>query len=197
MAFAALPQSQQVAWIVNQANTITIPLGDSYLQTYPFLINGIKSLMPLNQDKLLIAGSSIFSWMPTQSKIDTTLLSASLKIITSLKTHSLTKANLIQLAKTFRTIRGEKSVVAASKLLHFLYPDEYPIWDSRIRTKYSYSPSTDLEEDKYMNYYMTVKSLIADPSVKKACAKLNARIIAAGYPGTLTTTRLVELCLFL
>ena len=197
MAFASLPHKKKVDWIVHQATTITIPLGDSYLQTYPYMVDGIKYLMPLNDEKLLIAGSSIFSWMPTQSKIDTTLLSASLKIITSLKTHSLTKANLIQLAKTFRTIRGEKSVVAASKLLHFLYPDEYPIWDSRIRTKYSYSPSTDLEEDKYMNYYMTVKSLIADPSVKKACAKLNARIIAAGYPGTLTTTRLVELCLFL
>lgn len=196
MAFAALPQSQQVAWIVDQANTITIPHADSYLQTYPHLINGIKSLMPLNQDKLLIAGSSIFSWMPTQSKIDTTLLSASLAIITNLKTHALTKENLMQLAKTFRTIRGN-SVVAASKLLHFLHPDEYPIWDSRIRREYKYSPTADPEEDKYIHYYKNVKLLIADSQVKTACANLNARINAAGYPGTLTTTRLVELCLFL
>jgi len=196
MAFAALPQSQQVAWIVNQANTITIPLGDSYLQTYPFLINGIKSLMPLNQDKLLIAGSSIFSWMPTQSKIDTTLLSASLAIITNLKTHSLTKANLLQLANTFRTIRGS-SVVAASKLLHFLYPDEYPIWDSRVRQNYGHTPKKDHQSDIYMSYTATVKSLKSDRKVQTACANLNARINAAGYPGTLTTTRLVEVCLFL
>jgi len=196
MAFAALPHSHQVTWIVNQANTVTIPVGDSYLQTYPHLLKGINSLMPLNQDKLLIAGSSIFSWMPTQSKIDTTLLPASLAIITNLKTHLLTKADLLQLANTFRTIRGS-SVVAASKLLHFLYPDEYPIWDSRVRQNYGHTPKKDHQSDIYMSYTATVKSLKSDLQVQTACANLNMRINAAGYPGSLTITRLIELCLFL
>jgi hypothetical protein len=196
MAFAALPHSQQVAWIVNQANTVPIPLGNSYLQTYPFLLNGIKSLMPLNQDRLLIAGSSIFSWMPTQSKINTTLLPSSLAIITNLKTHPLTKAYVLQLANTFQTIRGS-SVVAASKLIHFLYPDEYPIWDSRVRQNYGHAPKTDHQSDIYMSYTATVKYLKSDLQVQTACANLNIRINAAGYPGSLTITRLIELCLFL
>jgi len=196
MAFAALPQSHQVAWIVNQANTVTIPVGDSYLQTYPHLLNGINSLMPLNQDRLLIAGSSIFCWMPTQSRIDTSLIPASLAIITNLKTHPLTKAYLLQLANTFQTIRGS-SVVAASKLLHFLYPDEYPIWDSRVRQNYGHTPRKDHQSDIYMSYTATVKSLKSDLQVQTACANLNMRINAAGYPGSLTITRLIELCLFL
>jgi len=196
MAFAALPQSHQVAWIVNQANTVTIPVGDSYLQTYPHLLNGINSLMPLDQDRLLIAGSSIFCWMPTQSRIDTSLLTASLAIITNLKTHPLTKAYLLQLANTFQTIRGS-SVVAASKLLHFLYPDEYPIWDSRVRQNYGHTPRKDHQSDIYMSYTATVKSLKSDLQVQTACANLNMRINAAGYPGSLTITRLIELCLFL
>jgi len=196
MAFAALPHSQQVAWIVNQANTVTIPVGDSYLQTYPHLLNGIKSLMPLNQDKLLIAGSSIFCWMPTQSRIDTSLLPASLAIITNLRAHPLTVADLQKLADTFRTIRGS-SVVAASKLIHFLYPDEYPIWDSRVRVNYGYLPKNAHQTTIYINYLNTVQALASDEIVKKACANLNMRINAAGYPGTLTTIRLIELCLFL
>lgn len=196
MPFATLTHNQQVNWIVNQATNVTIPHGDSYLQIYPYLLNGIQSLMPLNNEKLLIAGSSIFCWMPTQSKIDITTLPASLAIIASLPTQPLTSASLQQLANTFRTIRGS-SVVAASKLFHFLYPDKYPIWDSRIRKNYGYRPTVDPEVDKYMNYLKTVQALVTDTSVITACANLNMRINAAGYNGTLTRTRLLELCLFL
>jgi hypothetical protein len=134
--------------------------------------------------------------MPTQSRIDTSLLTASLAIITNLKTHPLTKAYLLQLANTFQTIRGS-SVVAASKLLHFLYPDEYPIWDSRVRQNYGHTPRKDHQSDIYMSYTATVKSLKSDLQVQTACANLNMRINAAGYPGSLTITRLIELCLFL
>jgi hypothetical protein len=134
--------------------------------------------------------------MPTQSRIDTSLLPASLAIITNLKTHPLTKAYLLKLANTFQTIRGS-SVVAASKLLHFLYPDEYPIWDSRVRQNYGHTPRKDHQSDIYMSYTATVKSLKSDLQVQTACANLNMRINAAGYPGSLTITRLIELCLFL
>jgi hypothetical protein len=134
--------------------------------------------------------------MPTQSRIDTSLLPASLAIITNLKTHPLTKAYLLQLANTFQTIRGS-SVVAASKLLHFFYPDEYPIWDSRVRQNYGHTPRKDHQSDIYMSYTATVKSLKSDLHVQTACANLNMRINAAGYTGSLTITRLIELCLFL
>jgi hypothetical protein len=143
----------------------------------------------------LIAGSSIFCWMPTQSKIATTNLPASLAIIASLSTQPLTSTSLQQLADTFQTIRGS-SVVAASKLLHFLYPDKYPIWDSRVRLNYGYLPRNTGQNAQYINYLTTVQALVSDASVITACANMNTRINAAGYPGTLTTTRLVELCLF-
>jgi hypothetical protein len=95
-------------------------------------------------------------------------------------------------------LRGfaNNSTVGASKLLHFLNPCVYPIWDSRVANRYLWSGvsrETFDNESRLWAYMGTLWDWSRDPTVKAACAALNK-----ACPNTkgCTTVRLMELVLF-
>lgn len=102
---------------------------ENYLLSYPHFINYFKNLEVINLENLIIGISFTYSWMPTILKsIKLENSEKVISILNEVKTgKELTKDQLATLKNTFNN-----SLVGTSKLLHFINPEKYAIWDSRV-----------------------------------------------------------------
>ncbi len=101
----------------------------NYLIAYSHFLNYFKKTDVLTLDDIVIGISFTYSWMPTiLKKIDLTAADDLIKIFNKAKQgHQLTVPELQTLKNAFNN-----SLVGVSKLLHFIHPEHYAIWDSRV-----------------------------------------------------------------
>nr|WP_315218402.1 hypothetical protein [uncultured Flavobacterium sp.] len=102
---------------------------ENYLVTYPHFLNYFKNIDEINIDNLIIGISFTYSWMPTILKsINLQNSEKTVVILNEVKKGKILDENeLLILKRTFNN-----SLVGTSKLLHFINPDKYAIWDSRV-----------------------------------------------------------------
>ncbi len=104
---------------------------DSYILSYRDMLGYFKDIGKLTSKDVVVGAHMVYGWMPTIVHLnkDGSDPSEILHILQSVKDD---KADLSedQLITIKRYINN--SVVGASKLLHFISPDSYPIWDSKI-----------------------------------------------------------------
>jgi len=106
----------------------TIDPNSSYIKSYPEFIEFFKSKDKITEHDLIISSHFVYGWMPTiiNLKLDNT--NHVLELLNQAKKgRLLKKAELETLKKAINN-----SMVGASKLLHFINPKIYAIWDSRI-----------------------------------------------------------------
>jgi hypothetical protein len=194
--FGTLSRKKQTQAIQSAASGLKVPDNDRYLHHYPLLLKGIADLLPLDISRLSLAGSAVFSWMPTQMNLDHRGLKDSLNVINNLPNQPLSQKSLELLASTFATIGG-KSVVAASKVLHFIYPQEFPIFDRIIAQKIGMAPNGGEAAASYLNYLEVLSDLLPNEDVVSACNEVRRRLSASGYFHEISDMRAVELILFI
>lgn len=107
---------------------------DTYLKTYGEILSFAQKLKFDQVNDLVILSHVVYAWMPT---ILTYKLSKKKDLLEFLKeakdadkkyiSNSDLYPNLALLKSTINN-----SIVGSSKLLHFINPDVFPIWDSRI-----------------------------------------------------------------
>jgi hypothetical protein len=102
---------------------------ENYLISYLHFLKYFKNVDEINLDNLIIGISFTYSWMPTILKsINLENAEEAIVILNDVKKGKiLDKNELFILKKTFNN-----SLVGTSKLLHFINPDKYAIWDSRV-----------------------------------------------------------------
>ncbi len=191
--------NQQIQKLNQLANTRQINPSDYYLLVYPELLQAIQSLLPLDSQKLLLTAHAVFGWMPTQLRVDMSQLGDALIILNGvLQTgeKNLPVNYLIHLATTFKTTGGN-SVVAASKILHFLAPDRFPIWDSKVAKTWGVPPSGPRAAANYSNFIQACQTFAADTGGKVACDVLRQRLALAGFQYPMSDMRIIELMFFL
>ena len=194
--FGVLSWNEQTQAIQRATSKLKVPGNDRYLHHYPVLLKGIADLLPLDISRLSLAGSAVFSWMPTQMNLDHRGLKESLNVINNLPDKPLSQKSLELLASTFATIGG-KSVVAASKVLHFVYPREFPIFDRIIAQKIGIAANGGEAADNYLNYREVLSDLLQNDDAVSACNEVRDRLSTSGYFHEISDMRAVELILFL
>lgn len=125
---------------------------DSYLETYPEFIQYFRNIDRIERHHLIISSHFIYGWMPTILNIDLKSINEVLRLLNEVKSGKLLTVEELMILK--KCINN--SLVGLSKLLHFINPRSYAIWDSRIfryltEKKSSYgidNPNTYLE---YLN----------------------------------------------
>ncbi len=187
----------QVDYLHSRSNECIIPLNDNYLNIYPCLVTAISKL-PLDEINLALIGSAVFGWMPTQLYLQKSELDIALRILTGLKDNqaSLNSTNIQELANIFQTIGG-KSVVSASKLLHFVYPKSYPIWDRRVAKKFGLSANGAEAAENYFKFLEFCRIMAGQNRVKQSLQIFQTRLKDAGYTYQISPIRLIELLLYL
>lgn len=102
---------------------------ENYLLSYPHFLSYFESLKTINLENLMIGISFTYSWMPTilkSIKLENT--EKILSILNEVKNgNNINEVQLATLKSAFNN-----SLVGTSKLLHFINPKQYAIWDSRV-----------------------------------------------------------------
>lgn len=137
---------------------------DSYVDSYSEFINYFKNIDWIEKHHLVIASHFVYGWMPTIIQLDTKKVDEVLEALNAVKAgHSVTE-NQLQIIKQC----VNNSMVGTSKLLHFINPNLYAIWDSRIfryitGKKYSYG----IEKPKtYLEYLAALNEIAKHPNYR-------------------------------
>ena len=132
-------------------------LGSSYIKSYESILDFFNDIQ-LNENSLIQGAHMVYGWMPTILNINKHDLDTQNVILSLKKIHKeIDEANLNVIRKFMNN-----STVGASKLLHFMYPEKYPIWDSKIceiiTGKSHYQKIQNIPF--YINYCQAIQNLI-------------------------------------
>lgn len=97
--------------------------------SYPEFLEYFKNLDEITKHNLVIGINFVYGWMPTIFDFRSDNFDEAIKILNKAKngTELITEADLALLKRLFNN-----SLVGSTKLLHFINPDKYAIWDSRV-----------------------------------------------------------------
>lgn len=104
---------------------------DSYILSYRDMLGYFEGIRQLTSKDIVVGAHMVYGWMPTIVHLNKEGSDPGelLRILQSVKDDKadLSEDELITIKRYINN-----SVVGASKLLHFISPDRYPIWDSKI-----------------------------------------------------------------
>ncbi|WP_177765187.1 hypothetical protein [Flavobacterium sp. I3-2] len=102
---------------------------DIYVEMYKYYTNFFKEKDILTESDVVIGVGFTYSWMPTILKnLNLSKLDRVTSILNNVKQGVEISDDDLLLLKEF----SNNSLVGASKLLHFINPEQYAIWDSWI-----------------------------------------------------------------
>lgn len=172
-----------------------IPENTSYIRSYPSLLRYFEGKSILSSEDVICGAHMVYGWMPTILTLDFDQKDLDPERAALL----LMKArNEGQLSDDEISCLGDlvnHSLVGASKLLHFVAPESFAIWDSKVYTfvhreaPYHYRVN-DIKN--YRDYLNKLKLLKADSRFERFHDSVNVKI---GYP--VSALRAIELVMFL
>ena len=137
-----------------ESKSFEIKEDDSYINSYQEFIDYFKKIEKIEKHHLVISSHFVYGWMPTILHLKLNNLEEILQILNQAKTAKyLDKDDLKKLRCSINN-----SPVGISKLLHFINPEIYPIWDSKIY-KYWSGNKTISGIDKPENYLEFIEQI--------------------------------------
>ena len=172
---------------------------DPYSVAYGSLRPHFEKLTAVSWDDAVVGLHIVYGWMPTIPKLGEIMRwdQQQKTVLTAILTRAITgnvptDAELVELMAF-----SNNSMIGASKLMHFLNPSLFPIWDSRTAQAFLNRPKVYAQEvnkvEKWKSYQATLTSWVPDQRVKARCGELRKM---AGHLAGVTDLRLVELVLF-
>ena len=162
---------------------------NSYINTYPEFIKYFDNIKLIDKHNLIVSSHFVYGWMPTIISLNLNNLSEVLKILNKVKKGDILKPNELNVLK----IAVNNSLVGVSKLLHFIRPDIYPIWDSKIYKHITGNKSTYGigKPERYLLYLNEIQILVKSNEFQKIYLQLKTY-----YNYDITKIRAVDLLLF-
>ncbi len=162
----------------------------SYVQSYPEFIRYFQNVPIIEKHHLVIAGHFTYGWMPTILKLDLSQSEHTLKLLNDVK------IGQVLTLKDLEYLKGKinNSLVGVSKLLHFISPQNYAIWDSRI-----YKAIFNFEPYDYrvgnVKFYTEYLELLSKLARHKEYSQIHQNIEEkVGYK--ITSLRVIEMVIF-
>jgi len=101
---------------------------DSYIESYEYFLQYFSEINVIEKSHLIIAAHFVYGWMPTVLNLNTQRIEEVLIILNKTKNgYLINEADLLVLKSCVNN-----SIVGSSKLLHFINPSLYGIFDSRV-----------------------------------------------------------------
>jgi hypothetical protein len=166
-----------------------IDASEQYLRTYPQLLRSTALLAKeMGEDALPAIAHMAYGWMPTILK----KFSDSQPGIVGPATECRSFEDASALIQSLDDSPINNSWVGLSKVLHFVNPDFFPIWDSRVATHFSLKNAYQVNKKNHFLEYLTFveenRKSDAVKRVREAFAK------EAGY--SVSDVRACEFILF-
>lgn len=180
--------------LIKDSKKVNFNKNNSYLKTYPEFIKYFKDCKKINEHNYVVGIHAIYGWMPTiLKKLDLTEINETLRILNNVKGgKKLEEKDLMHLKSKINN-----SLVGSSKLIHFINPKKYAIWDSRVY-KYIFGkkPSSQTEKvSNYIKYISELERIEKDSRFDSVYKKVNSDI-KKHFNYSVTKKRAIELIMF-
>jgi len=144
--------------LIYRADELFLNTKNTYIQSYPEFIKYFNNIDLIEKHHLIISTHFVYGWMPTILNLDISNLQEFLDILNKVKLKKeMENSEILFLKKHINN-----SLVGTSKLLHFICPEKYAIWDSKIyRYLYNKKPYGYRVGDVnlYKEYIATLKRI--------------------------------------
>jgi len=162
---------------------------NSYIDSYTEFIEYFQQINTIEKHHLIISSHFVYGWMPTIITLNQDNLPEVLKLLNQVKQGQLLTANELAILKNCIN----NSMVGLSKLLHFIRPDIYAIWDSRIfkfltgkKSTYGINKPT-----AYLKYLLDIKKITDQKEFHQLFQEIQENF---NYP--ISKFRAIELVMF-
>lgn len=175
--------------LIQEAAGFSVAQNDSYIESYPEFLQYFTTLERIEKHHLIISAHFVYGWMPTIVHLNLEETDQILLLLNHVKSGTRLKEYEINMLKSFIN----NSLVGLSKLLHFINPAEYAIWDSRIFRYLTHKKSQygiDKAEN-YLGYLTKMKEL----SNHESYPRLHT-MIEKHFNYSLTPMRAIEILMF-
>ena len=97
--------------------------------SYPVFLEYFRKLKKITKSDLIIGINFAYGWMPTMFKFKNDKLNRIVELLNKARNGAAVLS--LEELKMMKSCLNN-SIVGSSKLLHFVNPELYPIWDSRV-----------------------------------------------------------------
>jgi len=162
----------------------------SYTISYPEFLKYFRDIKTITRHNLIIGINFTYGWMPTIFDFRSEEFDRALNILNRAKKGEIPTIIELNLLKNLLN----NSLVGTSKLLHFINPNIFAIWDSRV---YRYLTGDEPYNhkigncDKYLDYLEFCEYLIKQNKFKEVQKRIEMII---GY--SMTPFRITELIMY-
>lgn len=173
-------------------------LNNAYLFSYKHFVAYFNSLNVIDEQAFFIGANFTYGWMPTilkhkiNNKTDPmSYLQNTIGLLNDAKNgRQLVKADFEYIKPVINN-----SIVGTSKLLHFINPSLYPIWDSKICSFFTgkKTPSYANNVDRYLAYKCICEKLEQDVGIEDIHEAINELL---GVLGPVSRMRAIEMVFF-
>lgn len=165
-----------------------------FIRAYPHLLSYFAQLHEINASNVVCGAHMVYGWMPTVLSMcfgneDDALIYAASILNRVRQNADITALDIKSLSRIVNN-----SLVGTSKLLHFLSPGKFPIWDSRVyRFVHEMEPHHYRVNniDSYLDYMGNIHALVDNCNMIDLQTKIETQI---GYK--ITPVRAAELVMF-
>jgi len=162
---------------------------NSYINSYSEFIEYFKNIEIIEKHHLIISSHFVYGWMPTIINLRLENLNEVLNLLNQAKKGVLLSPPEMEILKNCIN----NSIVGLSKLLHFIRPDTYAIWDSRIFKFLTNKKSTYGINDPsaYLKYLQDLKIITDHDEFEQIHSA-----IQQGYKYPISKLRAIEVVIF-
>lgn len=177
--------------IFEDASNVFFTENNSYIKTYPEFLKYFKNIdgEQISEHNLVIASHFVYGWMPTIINLSLKDKDEVLSLLNDVRRGRILEVSELKILKN----SINNSLVGLSKLLHFINPNDYAIWDSRIFRYLTEKKSTyGIDNPElYLNYLNGIKII----SEHKDYSKLH-ELISRNFEYEIYPTRAIEITMF-
>lgn len=168
---------------------------DSYIISHPHIISYFAGLEEIGESDLVRGAHMVYGWMPTVLNLypeppNKSLAEVSLLLTVAKNSGVLENSRITSIAAVVNN-----SMVGASKLLHFVAPQYFAIWDSKIYAFVHEKKPHNYRVNKvefYRDYLDKLNKIQEQPAFTQFHLNVNEKV---GYE--VTAMRAIELVMFL
>jgi len=142
---------------------------ESYYISYIEFLEHFKKINEFGKHDVIIGIHLIYGWMPTICHLKSKAFDEAAKILNKVKKDNqllLKKTDLDTLKKLFN-----ESIVGTSKLLHFISPETYPIWDSKVCHYLGLPANAVNDTSVYLGYIEACRNIIGEGQIDLSTVK--------------------------
>ena len=177
---------------------VTVLRRHTYLATYPGLVAIGTAPGVVNTLRFLQLATMVYGWMPRVVRVDAAHTAGVVAAFCAARAVTSDNFYTIPIQEIADCLH---SVVGASKMLHFINPSVFPIWDSKIE-RFRALPNSKMNSvGQYIDYVHEANSIRVEPGFTEFyngfCNVYSNRLLASGIDAyAITEVRAIESAAF-